>query len=106
MLEASIPRHYHASLIQSHAERQTLGLLYTLAGRTALADYRVVMRTGGTAERINLSLCGANPHGIAGPNGYAASRFRASSAFRRSSRCLRLAFCLIAQSKSVRSLSK
>lgn len=29
----------------SHAERQTLGLLYTLAGRTALANYRVVMRT-------------------------------------------------------------
>lgn len=29
----------------SHAERQLLGLLYTLAGRTALANYRVIMRT-------------------------------------------------------------
>lgn len=31
--------------ILSHAERQLLGLLYTLAGRTALANYRVIMRT-------------------------------------------------------------
>ena len=66
-----------ASLL-SHAERQTLGLLYTLAGRTALADYRVIMRTGGTTERIYLSLCGANRYRIASPSRYAASRFLAS----------------------------
>ncbi len=48
----------------SHAERQTLGLLYTLAGRTALANYRVVMRNLGCIPPIRGSELRIRPSSI------------------------------------------